>query len=79
MFSKQNVKKLLLNFGLTLVNHDDPTAYRYLKQLMREIEKFGKIESLREKIEKQLKSFKGIISIVLSIATLAGILWDKFG
>jgi hypothetical protein len=78
MFSKGNGKELLSNFALALVSHDDPTAYRYLKQLIDRIEKFGKIESRKDKIERQLKSMKAIITFVTSLVTLGITLWGIF-
>jgi uncharacterized membrane protein YkgB len=54
-------------------------AYRYLKHLIAEIEKYGKLEGWQKRIETHLTSLKGIIEIIAVILTIAGILWGIFG
>jgi hypothetical protein len=78
LFSEAKVKELVSNFALALVNHDDPKAYLYLRHILKEVEKFGKIEGWQKRIESQLKSLKGIIGIIATIVTIAGILWGIF-
>jgi hypothetical protein len=50
-------------------------AYRFLKQIIKETEKYGKLEGLLERIENQVRSLKGIIALVSSIFTIIAILW----
>ena len=78
LFSEGKVQELLSNFALTLVNHDDPLAYLFLNQLIEEIEKYGKLEDWRKKIENLSTSVKGIVGIIATIITIIGILWGIF-
>lgn len=64
MFSEEKVRELLANFALALVNHNDPMAYRFLKNLIGEVEKYGKLEGWQKRIETHLTSLKGIIEII---------------
>jgi uncharacterized protein YaaR (DUF327 family) len=53
-----------------LVNNDDPTAYKSLKKLIDEIDKYGKLEILSKRIENELKKWKGIVALVGAIITI---------
>jgi len=78
MFSEGKKKELLTNFALYLVNGDDPMAFLYLKSLIREIEEYGKLETLANRIENQLKKWYTLVALVGAmvaiIATIVGLI-----
>jgi len=77
MFSERKNKEILINFALSLVNNDDPKAFIYLKSLICEVEKYGKMENLPKRIENQITSLRGIVALigamVAIIATIVGL------
>jgi hypothetical protein len=79
MFSEANKKELLTNFAMAFVNDNDPEAFHDLVGLISEIEKYGKLEILSQRIENQLKKWKTIIAIigglVVIIATIVGLIF----
>lgn len=78
MFSKVDKKKLLTDFAMSLVNQDDPEAFRFLKRIVDEIEKFGKLENRTQRIENKLKKWKNVLAIIggsiTIIATIIGLI-----
>lgn len=72
VFSRLKIPSLLMRFALALVNNDDQRAYRYLKQIIHETEQYGKLESLSRRIENQLRSWIGIVSLIGGIFALVG-------
>jgi hypothetical protein len=77
IFSNVDLPKLLLGFSLALKNYDDKVAYQKLKDILVEVEKYGKIESRLQKLTSQsnvwavpfisalMTLIAGIIAIVL--------------
>jgi hypothetical protein len=79
LFSEEKIPQIFYGFGLTLVNNDDPMAYRFLKQILKEANKYGKLAGTLETIEDTLKSVKGIIALISSIVVIIATLWGIFG
>ncbi len=76
-FSEEKIPELLLAFGTSLYYNDDPLAYLFIGQFIQETQKFGKIEGLPKRIENMVKSYKGIIALVISIITIIATLWSR--
>lgn len=79
LFSEGKRKKeLLINFAMSLVNDDDPTAFSYLKELIKDIAEYGKLEILATRIENQLKKWKNVVALISAIvaigATIVGLI-----
>jgi hypothetical protein len=78
LFSRGKKKELLTNFAMSLVNNDDPMAFSYLKELIRENEEYGKLEILSQRIENELKKLKSVVAliggIVIIVATIVGLI-----
>lgn len=69
-FSEEEIPQLLLNFGTNLYNNNDPMAYVSIQKMINETQKYGKPEGTFTRLENQVKSFRGIITLILSIATI---------
>lgn len=78
LFSQGKKKELLTNFALSLVNNNDPEAFKNLKELVNEINEYGKLEDLAQRIENQLKKWKSVVAligaIVAVVATIVGLI-----
>jgi hypothetical protein len=71
LFSEGKVRELFANFAINLVNNNDSMAFLYLTSLIEEVEKYGKLEGLSQRIERRIKSWKGIIAVVGAIVAIA--------
>jgi hypothetical protein len=69
-FSEGSIPELFLCFGTNIYNNDDPMAYLLLKGLVKKTEEYGKIEGFFKQIENYVKSYKGIIALIMSVATI---------
>jgi hypothetical protein len=76
-FSEENIGELLLRFGTSLYYNDDPMAFLFLSKFIDETQKYGKIEGLLKRLESIVKSYKGIIALILSVATIVATLWSR--
>jgi hypothetical protein len=53
-----------------LVNNDDPTAFKNLKELINEIDEYKKLEPLAQRIENQLKKWKSVVALIGAIVVI---------
>lgn len=75
IFSKSKTSKMLTDFALALVRNEDVIAFQHVKTIIRETNKFGKLENLSKRIGNQLRSVYGILALVgVIIASIAGII-----
>lgn len=75
IFSKSKTSKMLTDFALALVRNEDVIAFQHVKTIIRETNKFGKLENLSKRIGNQLRSVYGILALVgVVIASIAGII-----
>lgn len=81
LFSTENISEFFSNFGLALINNDDPTAYQYLHNILDEAGQYGKLEGWFDKIRGQattlqiiLVSISIIVGIAVSLVTILNIL-----
>ncbi len=79
--SDKRIPDLFINFGLTLINDYDASAFSFLKAIIGETEKYGKLEGWFDRVRGQattmqiiLVSISIIIGIVVSIVTILGLL-----
>jgi hypothetical protein len=72
VFSGSKTSKMFLDFALAFINGDDIVAHKQLKRIINETEKYGKLESKSERIANQLRSARGIVSLVSGVTTLIG-------
>jgi len=72
VFSGSKTKELFANFAVSLVNNDDEIAYLYLTHIIEEVEKYGRLEAIAKRIENQIKSWKGVVTIVGALVAIIG-------
>ena len=77
----RRLSDLFINFGTTLVNHYDASTFSFLKEIIEQTEKYGKIEGWFDKIKGRattlqiiLYSFSILIGIVISVITILKLL-----
>ena len=71
LFSNENTYELFTNFGLALVNNDDPTAHRFIKHIIHEAERYGTMEGWLQKIQSKASN---VNTILLSVSAAVGII-----
>jgi hypothetical protein len=76
-FSEIGIPELLLRFGACVQNKDDPLAYLFLKSLLKETKRYGKIEGIFKKLERFVTSYKGLTALIISIITIVIALLGK--
>ena len=77
----RRLPELFINFGITLVNGYDASAFSFLKTIVDKTEKYGKIESWFDKIrggattiQVILYSISILIGIIVSVVTISKLL-----
>jgi hypothetical protein len=67
---RKQIRRMLSFSEGSIPNNDDPMAYLLLKGLVKKTEEYGKIEGFFKQIENYVKSYKGIIALIMSVATI---------
>jgi hypothetical protein len=75
--SENQVPELFIRFGTCVKEKDDPLAYLFLKALLKEIQRYGKIEGTFRKLENIVTSYKGLTALIISIVTIVIALLGK--
>ncbi len=69
-FTDKGVSDLFINFGLTLINGYDASAFGFLRGLVTETEKYGKLEGWFDKIKGRSSALQ-VVSV--SVASILGV------
>jgi hypothetical protein len=70
LFSEEKSSDIFTGFGLALVNKEDPKAYSYIKQIIDEAQKYGKLEGRFSRLSAGMEKYPTVVTLILSIITL---------
>lgn len=70
LFSEEDVADNLSNFGAALANGDDPLAFAYLKQILSQMKKYGKIEGWLKRIATPANQINLLVGLIVTSVTL---------
>lgn len=70
LFSEEKIAELLTSFGLALIHNEDSKVYSSLSQLIKEAQKYGKLEGRLKRMLAGIEKYPHFLTFVLSILAI---------